>query len=76
MGDENKDLEEVNEQVLKAHQKVMNLMSWTTEKTWEWIGTANPAFGYISPAEMIILGKAEKLMDFISTAEADNIQTF
>lgn len=72
--EENKDLEEANEQLLKAHHKVMKLMGWTAEKTWEWIGASNPAFGYASPVEMVISGKSEKLMSFIAMAEEDMIQ--
>ncbi len=63
--------EQQNKDILDIHARVMKLMDFTEQKAWLWIGAANPMFGGISPAEVIINGKVDRLNAFIKGAEEE-----
>jgi hypothetical protein len=44
-----------------------------SEKTKLWFNAPNPLLGNISPNEMLILGREEKLKDFIISQLNDNV---
>lgn len=71
--EENAELEQFNESILALHARIMKLMNWTEEKSWQWVGTENPLLGYVSPVEMILLGKLSKVIEFVDYAESELI---
>lgn len=54
------------EEILKA---VMEYMCWHREKAMSWYQMKNPYFGYLSPKNLVELGKAKKVWSFISAAK-------
>jgi uncharacterized protein (DUF2384 family) len=42
------------------------------EKTLHWFATPNPMLGYISPRDMIVVGRFNKLLKFVYNALAEN----
>ena len=49
----------------------MEMMDWDEAKAWDWIGAQNPILGYVAPAEMVLLGRRDKLQKFVDQAEQE-----
>ncbi len=52
--------------------KIKGFFNGDTAKSWEWFKTPNPAFGMISPLDMIRRGRVNKVKQFIDNAIDDN----
>lgn len=61
--------EQQSKEIFATQTRIKTLMGWADAKAWMWMGSNNPMFGGVSPAELIILGKGEKLNNFIQGAE-------
>jgi len=51
------------------HDRVQALMGWKNVKVNLWFNTKNPLLGDVSPVEMIMAGRTERLERFITEAE-------
>lgn len=57
--------------IKNLHSRIMKMMDWGEDKAWEWIGLQNPLLGYVSPAEMVLLDRTDKLDKFVDQAEEE-----
>ena len=53
-------------------ERIRSITGWATMKCLLWINTKNPLLGMVSPAEMIVLGRTDRLDRFIDEAEKMN----
>jgi hypothetical protein len=56
----------------QAFDEILTFFHNDMKKTLIWFYTANPMLGGISPAEMIMLGREEKLIKAIKSAMEGN----
>ena len=59
------------QQYYVAHKKVNSFFKDKIKATL-WMTCKNPALGDISPIEMLLIGRVDKLMKFISTQLEEN----
>jgi uncharacterized protein (DUF2384 family) len=67
-----RDLKERLEQIANICNLVAEYFEGDAERTALWFRTANPMMGYVSPRDMIRLGRYKKLHRFIIDARAEN----
>lgn len=58
----------VNEQFVEVISKVLTFFKGDIKKTRAWLVTGNPNFGGVPPLKLIVLGKINKVLDFIDAA--------
>jgi len=56
----------------EAFELVKGYFKGDIRKTFLWFNTINPLLGGIKPIEMIMLGRCDKLLKFISSSIEDN----
>lgn len=63
-------IKEINEDYKKIKEMIKPFFEYDTENkvNW-WIETPNPNFGNISPIYLIMIGKANKVIQFIESAK-------
>ena len=54
---------------MNCQDRIANLMGWKNSKVQLWFQTKNPLLGNVSPDEMILAGRLDRLKKFISEAE-------
>ncbi len=60
---------------MTLYDRVMTLMGWDEPTTTLWFVTKNPLLGDVSPEEMILGGRIDRLKKFVSEAETASAQT-
>lgn len=52
--------------------KIRTYFNGDTAKAWLWFKTPNPMLGFVSPLDMIKVGREKKVMNFIDNALNEN----
>lgn len=68
-------LAESLEQIANICSRVAEYFDGDAGATARWFAVPNPMLGYISPRDMIRLGRYERLWRIVLEAEADNAET-
>jgi len=58
----------------ESHDLVSGFFKGNEARTYNWFRNKNPLLGGVSPADMILLGREEKLLKFIKNSLAGNME--
>lgn len=62
----------VNEQFIEIISKILAFFDGDIKKSRLWLITSNPMFGHIPPLKLIVMGRGDKVLQFILKAEYEN----
>ena len=57
---------QVAEKIQSVHKEVMDMMNWSEEFTWQWMGAPMEELDMNSPAGLLIMKKEDTLNSFLN----------
>jgi len=65
-------MENSQEKIEQVCNEVMEMMGWNKDKAMCWCALKNPNLGGVSPIDMILMGREDKLKKFMGWAKEEN----
>jgi len=62
----------VTEEFIEMISRILDFFDGDIKKTRTWVILPNPAFGYIAPLRLFVMGRGHRVIQFILQAEHDN----
>jgi len=71
-GQKRRALDMHNKLIMLIRKKIRPHMGWTNQQVKLWMNEKNPAFGMMSPDFLIVMGKGEKVLKFVTATVEEN----